>query len=154
MRFLPHIAIVALTLTATAQNNPKARPRARDLGVMPGVLPAGKWNAITDVEGVLVGQVTLHQGQIVTENQDGPQAGLLSASNRIQVGPVYFTPQNVGHAGSPGPSSAIRCSSRRSSFANSRASRVRFSRSDNRSTAACRARLRFGYRPSRTQRSR
>jgi len=63
MRFLPHIAIVALTLTATAQNNPKARPRARDLGVMPGVLPAGKWNAITDVEGVLVGQVTLHQGQ-------------------------------------------------------------------------------------------
>jgi D-aminopeptidase len=63
MKFRPLIAIVALTLSATAQNNVKSRPRARDLGVAPGVLPTGKLNAITDVEGVLVGHVTLHEGQ-------------------------------------------------------------------------------------------
>src|SRR6266542_2544260 len=65
MTFRPLIAIVALTLSATAQNNVKSRPRARDLGVAPGVLPTGKLNAITDVEGVLVGHVTLHEGQNV-----------------------------------------------------------------------------------------
>lgn len=35
------------------------RPRARDLGIAPGVTPPGSLNAITDVAGVLVGQVTL-----------------------------------------------------------------------------------------------
>lgn len=38
------------------------RKRARDLGVAPGVLPPGKWNAITDVTGVQVGHVTLIEG--------------------------------------------------------------------------------------------
>lgn len=33
--------------------------RARDLGIIPGFLVPGRWNAITDVEGVTVGQVTL-----------------------------------------------------------------------------------------------
>jgi len=37
------------------------RPRARDLGIEPGVFPPGPLNAITDVEGVRVGQVTLNQ---------------------------------------------------------------------------------------------
>lgn len=37
--------------------------RARDLGIKIGVLPAGKLNSITDVEGVKVGQVTLIKGQ-------------------------------------------------------------------------------------------
>ena len=36
-----------------------ARPRARELGIWPGHLPTGQYNAITDVPGVLVGQVTL-----------------------------------------------------------------------------------------------
>jgi D-aminopeptidase len=36
--------------------------RARDLGIAPGVLPTGKWNAITDVEGVKVGHVSLIEG--------------------------------------------------------------------------------------------
>jgi len=36
------------------------RPRARDLGIRPGALPTGPFNAITDVPGVRVGQVTLH----------------------------------------------------------------------------------------------
>ncbi len=35
------------------------RGRLRDLGVHLGVLEPGRWNAITDVAGVLVGQVTL-----------------------------------------------------------------------------------------------
>jgi D-aminopeptidase len=38
-------------------NNP--RRRARDLGITPGVLPVGTWNAITDIQGVKVGHVTL-----------------------------------------------------------------------------------------------
>ena len=35
------------------------RARIRDLGITPGVLATGTYNAITDVPGVLVGQVTL-----------------------------------------------------------------------------------------------
>lgn len=38
---------------------PPRRPRARELGIWPGGLPTGPHNAITDVPGVLVGQVTL-----------------------------------------------------------------------------------------------
>jgi D-aminopeptidase len=41
----------------------KVRPRA--LGVIPGTLAPGKWNAITDVAGVLVGQVTVVQGDSI-----------------------------------------------------------------------------------------
>ena len=37
--------------------------RARDLGLKIGVLPAGKFNAITDVSGVKVGQTTLMSGE-------------------------------------------------------------------------------------------
>ncbi len=39
------------------------RKRVRELGIAPGVLPVGKWNAITDVQGVRVGHVTLIEGQ-------------------------------------------------------------------------------------------
>ncbi len=41
------------------------RPRARDLGITPGVLSPGPLNAITDVAGVRVGQVTLIEGDRV-----------------------------------------------------------------------------------------
>ena len=41
------------------------RPRARDLGVVVGILPAGKNNAITDVAGVRVGHATLIRGDNV-----------------------------------------------------------------------------------------
>jgi len=41
------------------------RPRARDLGVTPGVLNPGPLNAITDVAGVRVGQTTLIEGDRV-----------------------------------------------------------------------------------------
>ena len=41
------------------------RPRARDLGLSPGVFPTGALNAITDVAGVRVGHVTLIEGDDV-----------------------------------------------------------------------------------------
>ncbi len=40
-----------------------SRPRARDLGIVTGVLPTGPLNAITDVAGVKVGHATLHRGE-------------------------------------------------------------------------------------------
>jgi D-aminopeptidase len=39
-----------------------SRPRARDLGLSPGVFSPGPLNAITDVSGVRVGQATLVEG--------------------------------------------------------------------------------------------
>jgi len=40
-----------------------ARPRARDLGIIIGRLPTGRYNCITDVKGVKVGHVTLIRGE-------------------------------------------------------------------------------------------
>ncbi len=42
-----------------------SRPRAREVGIRPGVLPPGALNAITDVPGVRVGHVTLIQGESI-----------------------------------------------------------------------------------------
>lgn len=56
------LAAVAPTLLS-AQAAPRARARA--LGVAPGVFSPGPRNAITDVAGVRVGQVTLVQGDNV-----------------------------------------------------------------------------------------
>jgi len=42
-----------------------ARPRARELGIRIGALPAGEANAITDVPGVRVGHTTLIEGPSV-----------------------------------------------------------------------------------------
>ncbi|MBL9115779.1 MAG: P1 family peptidase [Verrucomicrobiaceae bacterium] len=57
----------------------EARLRARDAGVVIGTLPTGKLNAITDVEGVLVGQVTLRDGKAVNTGVTAirPHAGNL-----------------------------------------------------------------------------
>lgn len=41
------------------------RPRARDIGIAPGIFSPGGLNAITDVPGVLVGQVTITGGDSV-----------------------------------------------------------------------------------------
>lgn len=59
---------VILSLCATvavAQPDASSRPRARDIGLAPGVLPTGELNAITDVSGVRVGQVTIWEGDDV-----------------------------------------------------------------------------------------
>jgi D-aminopeptidase len=57
------IFLLTLALLVVAQTND--RPRARDLGIEPGVFPPGPLNAITDVHGVRVGQVTLIEGDNV-----------------------------------------------------------------------------------------
>jgi D-aminopeptidase len=55
-----------LTILSVANHTPaQERPRIRDLGVRPGVLPTGKWNAITDVGGVRVGHRTLIEGESI-----------------------------------------------------------------------------------------
>lgn len=64
------IALLASTVTMPANGRqhstpgqaPEPRPRARDLGIVIGVLPPGPGNAITDVPGVLVGHTTLVEG--------------------------------------------------------------------------------------------
>src|SRR5438067_1552869 len=56
------IAMVAIAMMGGAQTN---RPRARDLGLSPGVYPHGPLNAITDVAGVRVGHITLIEGDNV-----------------------------------------------------------------------------------------
>ena len=59
--------LLLLPARAAAQAKPAAelRPRARDLGIRPGVLDPGPLNAITDVPGVRVGQVTVTEGDSV-----------------------------------------------------------------------------------------
>jgi D-aminopeptidase len=55
------LALVAVPAPAEAGEG----PRARDLGLQPGTLPPGLLNGITDVAGVLVGHVTLVEGDRV-----------------------------------------------------------------------------------------
>jgi D-aminopeptidase len=62
MRTVLLVLALLLPLTALGQTE---RPRLRDLGVAPGVLPTGPRNAITDVEGVQVGHRTLVEGDAV-----------------------------------------------------------------------------------------
>jgi D-aminopeptidase len=57
MRRILTFILLLLTLAVSAQK------RARELGIKIGVLPTGSWNAITDVAGVKVGQVTLQEGR-------------------------------------------------------------------------------------------
>src|SRR5213592_473901 len=59
------VPFLAASLTLAAAAGPEARPRARDLGVSPGVFPPGALDAITDVPGVSVGHVTLIEGDRV-----------------------------------------------------------------------------------------
>jgi len=56
---------VLLAAAASIASPEESRPRARDLGVAPGVFPPGARNAITDVAGVKVGHVTLVEGDSV-----------------------------------------------------------------------------------------
>lgn len=56
-------ALAALTSPLNAQND--ARPRARDLGLSPGIFTPGRLNAITDVPGVRVGHVTVTAGDSI-----------------------------------------------------------------------------------------
>ena len=60
--------IVSILLLATLMGNStftQNRPRAREVGITVGVIPPGPLNAITDVDGVLVGHTTLVRGDNV-----------------------------------------------------------------------------------------
>jgi D-aminopeptidase len=71
------------------------RPRARDIGLVVGVLPTGKLNAITDVEGVRVGHATLIRGDDV---RTGVTAVLPHAGNlfREKVPGAVFVGNGFG----------------------------------------------------------
>jgi D-aminopeptidase len=67
--FLAAVAALGLGSWAAPGRDPppgeNKRPRAREAGVVVGVLPPGPGNAITDVEGVTVGHTTLVRGESV-----------------------------------------------------------------------------------------
>jgi D-aminopeptidase len=73
--FVALLSIAASPLYAQTET----RPRARDLGIRIGVLPPGPLNAITDVAGVKVGQVTLIRGDNIRTGVTAivPQGGNL-----------------------------------------------------------------------------
>ncbi len=68
-RMLTRIAILACAFTCvtapTMAQDRNDRPRARDAGVIVGILPTGALNAITDVAGVKVGQTTVIEGDSI-----------------------------------------------------------------------------------------
>jgi D-aminopeptidase len=72
------LVVVVVNLASSAQ---ATRPRARDLGIAPGVLAPGTLNAITDVTGVRVGHTTLVQGDSI---RTGVTAILPHAGNLFQ----------------------------------------------------------------------
>jgi D-aminopeptidase len=74
------IALVAVLAGAAARPS-EDRPRAREFGLVVGVLPPGPLNAITDVAGVRVGQVTVVEGRDV---RTGVTAILPHAGNIYQ----------------------------------------------------------------------
>ena len=65
MKLLASAILFAMVLFATQTSSQERRPRARDLGLRPGVFDPGPLNAITDVAGVRVGHVTLVSGDHV-----------------------------------------------------------------------------------------
>jgi len=58
-------ALLAVLVVPALLHAAEERPRARDLGLRPGTLASGPHDAITDVPGVHVGQVTLVEGDRV-----------------------------------------------------------------------------------------
>ena len=73
----------------------QTRPRARDLGIVAGILPTGPLNAITDVAGVLVGHTTLIRGDTI---RTGVTAVLPHAGNlfRDKVPAAVFVGNGFG----------------------------------------------------------
>ena len=69
-----------------------SRPRLRELGVSIGRYSPGRWNAITDVAGVRVGQVTLIEGDGPLQIGKGPvRTGVtvIVPRDEIELEPVF-----------------------------------------------------------------
>ena len=64
---MKHILFVLITVSALglASTSPHQRPRLREFGITTGILSPGPLNAITDVEGVKIGHVTLIEGDSI-----------------------------------------------------------------------------------------
>jgi len=84
-RFATGLALLLMSCSPCSwpqsAGSPEARPRARDLGIHPGIYPTGPLNAITDVAGVEVGQATVARGDDV---RTGVTAILPHAGNMFQ----------------------------------------------------------------------
>jgi len=65
MRVLLVLLLTIPTVIPAMSQSTAERPRARDLGVVVGILPTGPLNAITDVDGVRVGHTTVIEGDSV-----------------------------------------------------------------------------------------
>jgi D-aminopeptidase len=72
--FLVEICLIAVQPRMFAQTpaDKDVRHRARELGIVVGKYPPGRWNAITDVPGVLVGQTTIIRGSGALRPGEGP----------------------------------------------------------------------------------
>lgn len=81
-RFLPVavgvLGVMVMQPTVSAQPGPT---RAREAGVVIGILEPGPGNTITDVAGVTVGHVTLQEGELINT---GITAVLPHAGNLFQ----------------------------------------------------------------------
>ncbi len=65
IRLTTALALAALLAAADASSQTDIRPRARDIGVAPGIFETGRDNAVTDVAGVRVGQTTVWEGESI-----------------------------------------------------------------------------------------
>lgn len=63
--YLGIFLLIMMPMSLIAQDNSSERKRIRDYGIRPGILQTGKLNAITDVAGVRVGQVTLNEADSI-----------------------------------------------------------------------------------------
>src|SRR5580698_2865356 len=93
--FLGAVSAIAVCQgTAVAANRcikESDQVRARELGISPGILQPGPLNAITDVAGVLVGQITLISGDSIHTGATAilPHGGNLY-QNKVPAGVVVF----------------------------------------------------------------
>ena len=62
MKNLSVCLFIGATVLLCAVASAEERPRARDIGLVVGIFPTGEKNAITDVDGVLVGHATRIEG--------------------------------------------------------------------------------------------
>ncbi|WNM58795.1 DmpA family aminopeptidase [Candidatus Nitrospira allomarina] len=65
-------ASAVLANTSATHDLVEARPHVKDLGITIGRYAPGEMNAITDVQGVKVGHVTIHEGEGALQVGQGP----------------------------------------------------------------------------------
>ena len=78
------IAFSALSVSTLQASSDDARPRARDIGLVVGTMQPGKFNAITDVAGVLVGHSTV----IKEPNIHTGVTAIIPASGNLYKNPI------------------------------------------------------------------